>query len=132
MLDRNILAQIAIQFAIVSMISNCQRFISRNQGQILKRLKDIFMLGTYVLIIDKNESNLDLIIKASWMNFDLKITLFEAIPRLFWLQKINASKLNWIKNFQGSATDKCILASLCACNCQIVRVMFKFDSLLVI
>ena len=65
MFNRNILAQIAIQFAIVSMISNGQRFIPRDQSQIFKRLKDIFMLRTYILIIDKNKSNLDLIIKAT-------------------------------------------------------------------
>ena len=96
MLNGYILTQITKQLAIISMISNGQWFISRNQSKILKRLKHIFMQWTYIFIMDKNQPNLNLIIEPPRMNLNLKVALFEEIPGLFRLKKIDTSQLNWV------------------------------------
>lgn len=124
MFYRNILAQIGIQLSIISMIANGQRFIPRYQTQIFKRLKNINSLHTNVLIVHKNQSNLDLIKKPTRMNFDLKIALFEAIPGLFGLGKVHTSQLNWVQDFQRCTGNECILSGFCGCYCKVMGVVF--------
>jgi len=132
MLNGYILTQITKQLAIITMISNGQWFISRNQSKILKRLKHIFMLRTYIFIMDKNQPNLDLIIEPPRMNLNLKVALFEAIPGLFRLKKINTSQLNWVQDFQRGAADHSVLAGLGAGDCKVMGVVLRFDPLFVV
>ena len=132
MFNRNILAQIAIELSIISMVANGQRFISRYECQILKCLKYILMLRRNIFIIYKNQSDLNLIIEPSWMNFDFEIRLLKAIPSLFRLEKIDTFELNRIKYFQGSTADESILTCLSTCNCKIMIFMLKLNSLFII
>ncbi len=90
------------------------------------------MLRTYIFIMDKDQPNLDLIIEPPRMNLNLKVALFETIPGLFRLKKINTSQLHWVQDFQGGAADHCVLAGLGARDCQVVGVVLQFDSLFVV